>query len=354
MPLKSFIVLFVVFAFIPVAKSDDPPPFYFVDPSSYTTGFEADDIIGAHPGVLGGYGNWESRYGLAVVCTNAGYCGNQGLLLGEFAEASLSVDIWEAVIWIDTFVQSDCWTNGNLIIPVEPRSSVIKFSAGGLWALDGDGTGGGLFTNIVTEMPTGRYVRITLRQDYNMRTYDIWYEGEQTYTNLHFKNATVDCPGEVVRKCAGTSWMDEVTVSGLGLDSDIDGDGVSDLDELRHGTDPFESDTDGDGIPDKPDYALSAAKSGPDYRVDRFMLPEDGTSVLWIERMTNSVNVSFPTRFDFLYSLQYTDNISATDSWQSLSAVSNLWNGDGVVGVETQPSNSAAARFYRVTAKEDL
>ncbi len=251
----------------------------------YVTGFEPDETPGFSLGDLNGQGDgaWTVSEGSAVVQDGTVSRGAQAVEAAEGTVIDVALDGTADVIWVDTFLK----TTGSLdapTIPSEPRSSVLFFSSeDGILALDGDGSGSGTYTTVVGAFPTGEFIRVSIRQDYTTKTYDVWLNGIQFATGLGFKDNSISKLNGAQRRSATTSYLDDFSVTEVGIDADSDEDGLIDLDEVKfYGTDPFNADTDGDRMQDGAeifagtdplnagdffDVEIAAAEGGPAVRV---------------------------------------------------------------------------------------
>lgn len=303
----------------------------------YRTGFEANEMFPFSPGTLDGQGGpvtWRLRDGSAVVQPGVAAHGGQAVHAGP-GSMELSLTATNAVLWIDSFHLDTGSTNAPRL-PTEPASSVVFFSATrGLLALDGDGEGGGFFVQVMPAWPTNRFVRVSIRNDYPARRYDLWIDGVQRRTDLGFKDNSVRGFSGVSRRTAETSYLDDFSVSTWGLDADSDSDGLNDLDEAKfYGTCPLLADSDGDGMNDG-DEVLA----GTD--------PNDPTSCFAI-RMdldeSGQPRVTIPTVAGRRYSLQRSD-APGTGQWEDVPGATNL-AGDGTEKTFTD-TNGAPRFFYR-------
>ena len=212
----------------------------------YNTGFELPLV----PGDLHGQDGWTVTEGAALVQSATRARGLQAVLAGP-GVFQLNLPSAQPVLWVDGFFL-DPGSSSPPMLPANPASSVIVFSAQkGLLSLDGDGLGNGVFVQVLPALPTGQFLRVSLREDFGAGRYDIWLDGALARAGLGFKDRAVRALSVVQRHCDQPSFLDDVSVSTWGLDADTDGDGLNDLDEVKfYGTDPLRPDTDGDGITD--------------------------------------------------------------------------------------------------------
>lgn len=234
-----------------------------------------------------------------------------------------------------------------------PRSCVLSFFDESIWALDGDGSGYGVYTNIapaIFKESAAAYVRVTLRQDYANRVYDVWVNRVLRARDLGFKDFGVDAFHFLCRRTGDfPSFVDDITVSPFGLDLDLDKDGVADLDEVRHGFHPDFSDRDGDGLPDSMNYAQEMAARVPGYRLNPWALPQNGSTYLNLHRAGRQWDLRFPAMTTFLYrSEQRRDLVNG--EWAPVPGYESGTPGaDAVLGVSLDVLDPHG--FYRVVTE---
>ncbi|HNQ74487.1 MAG TPA: hypothetical protein PKN95_12890 [Verrucomicrobiota bacterium] len=303
----------------------------------YATGFEPGEVNAYLPGNLAGQGPlglWSVSKGSATVQQSTSAHGLQAVQAGN-CTINASLLATQQVLWVDTFFLESGLTNAP-IVPTNAASSLIYFSAtDGILALDGNGSGGGNFVQVVPTFPTNLFVRVTVRSDYASRRYDVWIDGVQQRTNLGFKDASVTRFSGVVRRAVATSYMDDFSVSLWGLDADSDGDGLVDLDEAKFwGSYPLLADSDGDGASDA--HELQA-------RTD----PGDPESVFALQLTVDAqknARIKVPTVTGLQYSLQRRMALGA-GNWENVSNATNF-PGDGSVKEFLQTSDGQNY-FYR-------
>jgi hypothetical protein len=288
----------------------------------YATGFEPDEPSPYLPGNLGGQGAagaWSVSQGSAVVQQATRAHGLQAVQAGD-CTIDVSLLATQQVLWVDAFFLESGTTNLP-IVPTNAASSLVYFSStDGILALDGNGNGGGTFVPVVPTFPTNIFVRVTIRNDYANKRYDVWIDGVQRRAGLGFKDASVTKFSGARRRSVATSYMDDFSVSIWGLDADTDGDGLVDLDEAKfYGSYPLLADSDGDGVPDGEEV-----RAGTD--------PGDPTSVfalkLAVDALKN-VQIKVPTITGLQYTLQRRNALGA-GNWEGVANATNF-PGNGAV-----------------------
>jgi hypothetical protein len=288
----------------------------------YATGFEPDEQHPYLAGNLAGQGAaglWTVSQGTAVVQQATRAHGLQAVQAGDgIIDASLLAT--QQVLWVDAFFLESGMTNPP-VVPTNAASSLLYFTAtNGIVALDGNGSGGGTFVQVVPTYPTNVFVRVTVRNDYVSKRYDVWVDGVQRRAGLGFKNNTVLTFSGARRRSVATSYMDDFSVSTWGLDADSDGDGLVDLDEAKfYGSYPLLADSDGDGALDSQEI-----RAGTD--------PGDPASVFALALALDpqkNVRIQVPTITGLQYTLQRSMALG-TGNWEGVANATNF-PGDGTI-----------------------
>jgi len=302
----------------------------------YSTGFESTDPIPFAAGNLQGQGNWSVTEGSAVVQQATKARGTQAVQAGE-ASFRLGVTTNAPVLWVDAFVR-DAGSANQPMIPSNAVSSVIFLSTTqGVLALDGDGSGSGNFVQVAPGFATNEFIRISVRNDYLNKTYDVWINGVRTRAGLRFKDNSVTGFTAFQRRSSLDSYLDDFSVTTWGLDADSDGDGLIDLDEVKfHGSHPQLADSDGDGMNDGQEVAAGTS-------------PADAASIFAIRIEHDSPGhhrVRVPTVTGRQYTLQRRGSLTA-GAWENVMSATGI-PGDGTEKIFIE-SNDAPGYFYRAS-----
>ncbi len=288
----------------------------------YATGFEPDEANPYSPGNLAGQGAtglWSVSQGNAEIQQATSAHGVQAVQAGDcILDASLTAT--QSVLWVDAFFLESGLTN-HPIVPTNIASSLLYFSStDGILALDGDGSGGGKFEPIAPTFPTNVFVRVTIRNDYANKRYDVWVDGVQRRAGLGFKDNSVVKFSGARRRVGATGFMDDFSVSTWGLDVDTDGDGLVDLDEAKFwGAYPLLADSDGDGALDSEEVQ---ARTDPGDPASVFALR------LALDAQKN-VQIKVPTITGLQYTLQRRMALGM-GNWEDVTSATNF-PGDGTV-----------------------
>ena len=243
----------------------------------FTEGFETNTVV---LGELNGQNNWHvSATNVALVQTNVVYAGNQALKVEVpddsvattrqyFAKAALT-SLWvEAVLGVHSTPQP----TGD----VDAAVSYYFDDAHRLVVQDGRLPGSSRWVTLTNHyaVATGTWARVSVQLDFSNQVWLVCLDGIKVAEGLGFAlpMSVLHCL-ELLQQ---QGYLDNVSVSGvmpggLSMDgngmadewelqhfgttnvdenADPDGDGLSNLQEYKYGTDPGNPDTDGDGMPD--------------------------------------------------------------------------------------------------------
>jgi hypothetical protein len=284
----------------------------------YSTGFEPTEPAAFLPGAITSQtGPWRVAKGSAEVQTRRVAHGGQAVRTGDCV-IEMTFENHEPVLWVDAFIQ-DPGISQPRQIPDGIASSLLLFRTGKLIALDGDGSGGGNFIT-VAELPNDRFMRLTIRTDYEAKQFDIWVDGKPVLDKLGFKDNSVVRFHGAKRLAGANSYLDDFSLSTWGLDRDSDGDGLVDLDEAKfYGSYPLLADSDRDGASDADEIAAGTHPANPGsifaVKIDT---DKDGKTKL-----------SIPTLTGLEYTLQRRAALGQ-GRWETLPGFENM-PGDGRV-----------------------
>jgi hypothetical protein len=284
----------------------------------YSTGFEPTEPAAFLPGAITSQtGPWRVAKGSAEVQTRRVAHGGQAVRTGDCV-IEMTFENHEPVLWVDAFIQDPGISQARQI-PDGIASSLLLFRTGKLIALDGDGSGGGNFIT-VAELPNDRFMRLTIRTDYEAKQFDIWVDGKPVLDKLGFKDNSVVRFHGAKRLAGANSYLDDFSLSTWGLDRDSDGDGLVDLDEAKfYGSYPLLADSDRDGASDADEIAAGTHPANPGsifaVKIDT---DKDGKTKL-----------SIPTLTGLEYTLQRRAALGQ-GRWETLPGFENM-PGDGRV-----------------------
>lgn len=275
-----------------VAWGLDPLRDEGIGDSRFVETFERPGVVA---GLLDGQRGWRVTWpAAAVVQTRTAHAGRAALRLSGESDESEEVPVFvehdvtnaDRVVWVDLYLLAQTASPADLA-DADFAGSFCFAADGSVLALDG----GVWRTNAVRKVSLGEWARVTFRLDYPKRLWDLYVDGVLAERGLRmggsgsFRGLGISGEGETT--------MDDVSISerrpfGLSSDGDelpdewemrhfgtldrdgtgdADGDGLSDLDEFRHRTNPLLADTDGDGLSDAVEvrfYGTSPVSSDTD------------------------------------------------------------------------------------------
>jgi len=258
------------------------------------------------PGSLSGQKRW-SVDGAANVVTAPVYFGQQAVLVAPGTPPALLVRAFvnadPSVTFVDLFVQPGAAATPAAGVFLETDSARVALTgvspAGILQAFNGDGANGG------TWFSTGKgpvldasgratdWLRLTARSDYAGKKWDLYFNGQMIAADLGFIDDTktaftgLGLSGHLTLATgfddllvafdnplfvdADHDGMDDAWETAHGLNpalndraSDLDTDGLTNIQEYLLATDPSKADTDDDGLTDAQEHALGTSPSNAD------------------------------------------------------------------------------------------
>ena len=258
----------------------------------FATGFESTE--GYSLGSLAAQNGWTVPQGSAVITNDTAYAGTFSVgLLTSSGPTKISHDF--AAFSGGTVTYVDFWARPSVAYvrtdstTVSADGSIFSLvrldSSGHLVVFDGDGSGGGRWVSTGRSVALNRsgqastWVRFTVRQDYSTKKWDLWIDDQLALVDLGLKDNTQTYLSQfsVLSSGLATGYLDNLAITSTnplftdadndgmadswetahGLSAttndrngDLDGDGLSNIEEYALGTNPNSTDTDGDGLPD--------------------------------------------------------------------------------------------------------
>lgn len=260
--------------------------------------FEAADGYILGPAADGN--GWTFGAGLSAEIVDQAFSGQQALSLtgegwGVFRPDGWSPGFGGAVTWVDFYVKPVFADAALLPASIDDAlAAVTGFvkvdAAGEVYAVDGDGGGGGDWvasghTTALADDRAADWLRISYRLDYGSRRWDLFLGGALVLADLGFLDNTVS---EFTRlrlrgDAAAPAFLDYMYVgSDNPLYADSTGDGLPDSWLIAHGLDPAlyqrYADPDRDGVDNLTEFRLGLSPTSPDTDNDGVF---DRRELLW-------------------------------------------------------------------------
>lgn len=264
----------------------------------YTISFEATD--GFTDASLHDQEGWHVTAGSASVISSEAFHGSKSVVISAgFSAASISQSFSSfsggEIVFVDFYARLVAGSSISTASVFNAESSfagLVKVgSQGEVYVSNGDGAGDGTWeaTGFLVPLTTGdlstNWVRFTMRLNFTDKKWDLFLDGDLVSFDLGFRDntktylSTFNLTGHTATDGYFDYlyvWMDNPlytdldqdgmedsweTAHGLNTalidrDSDLDGDGLKNIEEYGLGTDPAESDSDGDGLTDDAEIYL--------------------------------------------------------------------------------------------------
>ncbi|NUN96152.1 MAG: hypothetical protein HUU16_08245 [Candidatus Omnitrophica bacterium] len=159
----------------------------------YSTDFEQSEGFSLGelgPGGVNGWGETEGTGASAIVDTLS-FAGDQSLEIAAGAAVQRAVTATESILYVDGRYSPPLSDNYPALPIASPASAFFIFHAqDGLVGLDGDGAGGGVWAQAGIVLGAG-FHRLTIRLDFTTQTWDLWMDGQPTFSGFGFKDSSV-------------------------------------------------------------------------------------------------------------------------------------------------------------------
>lgn len=244
-------------------------------PLPYVTDFEAAE--GYALGSLAGQGGWEVTGGAALTAADRSAGAWSATLPAATPAATLARTFpaaGQSIVFVDVFVKpvaaADAASGGGLQAEGAKVVLVKTGVRGELHAFDGDGVGGGQWraTGHTVALTAGdqcaAWLRLTVREDFTAKKWDLYGEGKMIAYDLGFTDAAAAEFGRfaIVGAVDAARAVTGLDALFIGFDNplftDADKDGLDDAWERANGLDPTRNDRaadkDGDGLSNLAEY----------------------------------------------------------------------------------------------------
>jgi hypothetical protein len=143
------------------------------------------------------------------------------------ADSTISRDLdgtGESVVWAEGYYRG-AGISGTPELPSSPASSAIIFFStdNGIQCYDGDGSGGGSFTNTGVTLSATSWYKITVKLDFGSQTWDCWINDVSKATELGFRDNVTKFNGFMNFSKVASFLDDFQVVAPLTGDASLDG-----------------------------------------------------------------------------------------------------------------------------------
>jgi hypothetical protein len=241
----------------------------------YTTDFETTE--GYTTGTLNNQRGWSVTAGSAQITASGAFSGSQLVVLNSGATAAQIDQEFgptgtnPSPVFIDFYAKpvagTDTTTGTLFDVDAARLAFVLNGASGQLLALDGDGLGAGSWRPLTPAIPLSignvatAWQRLTVRLNYTAKTYDFYLNGAMIAADLKFRlsGAAYVSWFSVKGATAASASLDDLYAGPTNpLFADVNNNGIDDTWETAHGlslsTDSRNADLDGDGLTNLQEY----------------------------------------------------------------------------------------------------
>jgi hypothetical protein len=203
---------------------------------------------------------WFATGGKALITDHDAHSGTQSLEINANATATYSISAtpWpsaERIAWVDFWIKPQADTSTEPLTTLDADGSRLAFvkqgSRGMIYAYSPDGKGNGeslssgTFFLLDAAGRSAKWIRVTLRQDFQGQTWDLFLDGRPVLGNLRMDNATPKATPSCFTLGSptdGATLLDTWNLASSNpLFADADNDGIPDTFERAFGYDPYVS-----------------------------------------------------------------------------------------------------------------